>query len=213
MKHKIIDLNTWKRRNHFEFYKDFHDPCFNMCLEVDVTQIYDFAKKNKYSVFLSLLYISSKTSNSVEAFKTRINEHNKPVIYNVIHPSATVMKEDETFNFCDFNHQDSFKDFIRSATALRKKAKNSPALVNIDNQPNQIFYSVIPWLRFTSFKHAQANVFQDVPKIVFGKIVKSNDKKLMPISIELHHAIADGIDVHRYVENFKREVNLLVKDS
>ena len=34
-----IDLDTWPRRELFEFYRDFDKPYFNVCTRLDVTNL------------------------------------------------------------------------------------------------------------------------------------------------------------------------------
>src|SRR5216684_2776419 len=52
--------------------------------------------------------------------------------------------------------------------------------------------TVLPWVSFTSFSHARNWGREDsVPRIAFGKFTKENDRTLLPISVEVHHALMD----------------------
>jgi chloramphenicol O-acetyltransferase type A len=42
------------------------------------------------------------------------------------------------------------------------------------------------------------------PKITFGKITEANGRCTMPVSIHVHHALADGMHVAHFVEQFER---------
>lgn len=211
-----IDINTWHRKNHFAFYKDFSDPCFNLCCQVEVTRIVAYAKQHKLSLFLVLLYLSNKATMQIQAFKIRLDAHNNPVMVDQINPSATVLTADDSFNFCYFKNQPTLTTFIEQATLAREQALKQPALSNISQDKDQIYYSVIPWLEFTSFKHATTKGFSDIPKIVFGKItprkvhVDQEEKLMMPVSVELHHALADGIDIAKYIQAFQDQMTKLV---
>ena len=197
-----IEIKTWSRKNHFNFYKDFPDPNFNICFSLDITHAYQFAKQHKLSPFLVLMYVSSHACNSVEAFRIRINEHKKPYLINYVEPSATVAKEDGVFNFCNMKHQESLNQFINiNSKCIETSLKEEP-LAQIENQDNQIFYSITPWLNFTGYKHAKGDGYFDIPRIVFGKFNTLANQVTMPVSIELHHAIADAIDIARYQEKF-----------
>ncbi|WDD96683.1 CatA-like O-acetyltransferase [Thalassomonas actiniarum] len=209
---KKIDLCSWNRRNHYEFYKDFTDPCFNLCVSVDVSNAVNYARQHQLSVFLTLLYLSNKATNAVEAFRRRLDSEKNVWQVDCTRPSATVLKEDETFNFCDFTYTEKLQDFVRKGREQMQEAKSEPALVNVSNHPEQIFYSVIPWLEFTSYKHAANAGFNDVPKIVFGKITAKNasapdeERLMMPVSVELNHALADGLDIARYIAAFEKNI-------
>ena len=67
-----------------------------------------------------------------------------------------------------------------------------------------IYFTTLPWLSFTSFAHARKRGREDsVPRIAFGKFVKENDRTWMPFSVEVHHALMDGLHVGRYVNRLQ----------
>ena len=204
-----IDIGRWNRKNHFNFYKDFPDPNFNICFSLDITTAYQFAKSHQLSPFLVLMYLSSRACNSVEAFRIRLNKQNKPYLINCVQPSATVANADGIFNFCNMEHHESLTMFIDTNSKLVDASLNAEPLAVVENKDYQIFYSITPWLNFTSYKHAKGAGFFDIPRIVFGKIDTTNEKIAMPVSIELHHAIADAIDIAKYEQSFTEHMKSL----
>jgi chloramphenicol O-acetyltransferase type A len=63
-----------------------------------------------------------------------------------------------------------------------------------------IYHTTLPWISFTSFAHARTKGRGDsIPRIVFGKFINEADRMMMPISIEVHHALMDGLHVGRYL--------------
>ena len=71
-----------------------------------------------------------------------------------------------------------------------------------------IYYSVIPWVSFTSFKHANSgDNRQTVPRMVFGKMFEDGSRRLMPFSVEVHHALMDGYHVGRYFKLFQEKLD------
>jgi chloramphenicol O-acetyltransferase type A len=63
---------------------------------------------------------------------------------------------------------------------------------------------VLPWVSFTSFAHARDFARKDsIPKIAFGKFAKENDRVFLPISVEVHHALMDGLHVGRFLSRFE----------
>lgn len=206
-----IDVNSWARKNHFNFYKDFPDPNFNICFSMDITQAHQFAKSNQVSPFLVLMYLSSKACNNVDAFKIRLDEENNPYLVDVVEPSATVAKEDGIFNFCNMKHDEDLSRFIDINSKLVDESLEEEPLVAIDNKDSQIFYSITPWLSFTGYKHAKGEGVLDTPRIVFGKFDITDKRVTIPVSIELHHAIADAIDIARYQESFAKHMEALAR--
>ncbi len=59
-------------------------------------------------------------------------------------------------------------------------------------------------LQSTSFSHARNWRREDsVPKIAFGKFIRENDRTLLPISVEVHHALVDGLHVGQYLNRLE----------
>jgi len=201
-----IDVTTWARKNHFNFYKDFPDPNFNICFSMDITKAYHFAKANELSPFLVIMYLSSQACNSVEAFRIRLDEDGAPYMLSVVEPSATVAKEDGIFNFCNMSHETELSSFVDINSKRIEASLDEEPLTVIKNKDSQIFYSITPWLSFTGYKHAKGEGFLDTPRIVFGKFDVTGDSVTMPVSIEVHHGIADAIDIARYQKSFAKHM-------
>ncbi|HEC1797960.1 TPA: hypothetical protein R1763_001409 [Campylobacter lari] len=52
---KIIDLKTYSRKEHFEFYTKF--LCyFELNFELDISKFYSFVKNQNYSFYGSFIY-------------------------------------------------------------------------------------------------------------------------------------------------------------
>jgi hypothetical protein len=75
-------------------------------------------------------------------------------------------------------------------------------------EANLIRYSVLPWFDFTSISHARDFAHEDsAPRITFGKITETDGRRTMPVSIHVHHALADGLQVAQFVEKFQHSLD------
>jgi chloramphenicol O-acetyltransferase type A len=200
-----IDINTWNRKEHFEFYSTFKQPFFNVCATVDVTKTLNYCKQNKLSFFICSLFLLGYTANQIESFKYRINNHEVEV-FDDSEISCTVLNADESFSFCEFGGCGEFDLFYQQADQQLTKIKNGyKSLESSDKKANKIFCSVLPWLHFTSFSHAQEqNEHDSTPRIVMGKYKKNQNEIAMPISVEVHHALVDGLHVGQYFEKLQQ---------
>ena len=196
---KKLTIDTWKRKEQFNFFKNYENPFFNICANVDVTKLFKFVKKNNYSFFLSSLYASIKAANLIEQFRYRI-KNDDVIIYDTINLGSTVLNDDETFNFCYFDYCPDFEKFYTAAKKIIEQNKIHRFKMDAHREKdNVIYYSVIPWISFTSFSHARNySTRESIPKIVFGKITKVGEKINMPVSVEVHHALVDGLHVGKY---------------
>ena len=201
---KKIDLSTWNRKQHFEFYTTFKQPFFNVCATVDITKTLNYCKQNQLSFFICSLFLLGYTANQIESFRFRIN-NDEVDIHDELEISCTVLNSDESFSFCEFGGMGNFDVFYQQAVEQLDKVKNGyKSLTSSNNIDNKIFCSVLPWIHFTSFSHAQKQDEHDsVPRIVMGKYKKNHNELAMPVSVEVHHALVDGLHVGQYFEKLQ----------
>ena len=205
---RVLDLDRWKRRDHYEFYKDFDLPFFNVCAEMDVTQLVRAVRDLGHSYFFASLYLATRACNDIEELRLRIRD-GAVILHDVVHPGSTVLNEDETFGFCYFNYVPTYSDFATSACATMARYHASRDRLRPEaGRDNLIYYSVLPWIAFTSFAHARSlQRRESIPRIVFGKYRESGAAASMPVSVEVHHALVDGIHVGRFYHRFQELLN------
>lgn len=205
---KIIELATWKRREHYQHFCSLDDPYWSITTALDCTKTYWNSKHRNESFFLSYLHQSLIAANSVDAMKMRIKD-GQIVCYDRVHASTTVLRPDETFG-CSFNEFiDDFAEFAAAATSsIDKIIARTGMCLEQDYRSDQIYYSSIPWQHFSGLTFARAfNTEDSVPRITFGKMQQEGDKLMLPIAVQVHHGLVDGLHVARFLEHFQ---NLLL---
>lgn len=203
-----LDPSTWPRREHFEFFRKFEEPFFGIVADVDVTTAYAHAKATGASFFLYYLHKVATAVNAVEEFRYRI-AGDDVLIYDKIDISATLMREDNSFGFSLIHYDADFYAFVTGAKAEMERVGNTTGLfTRTFEQNNIIHFSAIPWVRFTSLSHARSFTFPDsCPKISVGKMTGSGDRKIMPVSVHVHHGLMDGYHVGLFFEKLQQELN------
>ena len=73
MKH-IIDIETWERRDNYNFFRNFHNSWISITSEVDCTEAFPAAKAAKRSFFLYYLYAVLRAANEVKEFRFRTDK-------------------------------------------------------------------------------------------------------------------------------------------
>ncbi len=200
---KELDLENWSRKEHYEFFSKFDEPFFGVTVQIDCTNAYQEAKKNQYSFFLYYLHKSLAAANQITPFSYRIID-GKVYEFDQINAAPTVNKPDNTFAFSYMDYHEDFKAFSNHANEIIEKARNIKGLGPATDGENVIHFSALPWLNFTSVSHARHfNSGDSCPKISFGKMQIVGDKKMMPVSIHVHHALMDGYDVGMFVDLFQ----------
>lgn len=209
---KQIDINNWNRKEHFEFFYKMDYPQYNICMNIDVTPLVAFCKKEKLSFYYSMIHAATKTANEIENFKYRIRE-GKVVLHDTVHPSFTQMDENvssELFKIVIVDFMDNTKEFVNAAereNAAQKSYFNPQKLTGRDDL---LYITCVPWITFTHVSHTiSLNRDDAVPRISWGKYYHDGDRILLPFSVQVHHALADGFHVGKYVEKLQEYIRSL----
>ena len=198
-----IDLQTWERSALFHLFSEFDEPFHGVCLRIDCTESFRFAKQSRVSVFLTLVHRALIAAHQVENFTTRIVD-NAVWRYPTIHGGSAVGRPNGTIGFGHYPYQPELLPFVREASAELERVKSRTDLVRHAGE-DLIRFSVLPWFDFTSISHARSfSRRNSAPMITFGKITEAGDRCTMPVSIHVHHALADGLHVAQFVEQFER---------
>jgi chloramphenicol O-acetyltransferase type A len=198
-----IDLQTWERTPLYELFTGFSEPYHGVCLRVDCTGTYRHAKKHGISIFLALVHGSLTAANQVENFTTRIVD-GAVWRYPTIHGGSAVGRPNGTIGFGHYPYHPDLISFVREASLELERVKSRNDLERYSRQ-DLIRFSVLPWFDFTSISHARNLGAPDsAPKITFGKITEADGRYTMPLSIHVHHGLADGLHVAQFVESFER---------
>ncbi|HEY0068040.1 MAG TPA: chloramphenicol acetyltransferase [Flavisolibacter sp.] len=201
-----LDIDQWARRDHFNFFRQFEEPFFGVCVNIDCTAAYQKAKESNTSFFLYYLYQSLAAANAIEPFRYRI-KNDEVLVYDRVNASPTINRPDGTFGFSYMDYYESLEEFIGYAQQEIARVQGSTGLIPAISGENVIHYSSIPWINFTQLSHARSFSFKDsCPKISFGRMTEENGRRTMPVSIHVHHALMDGYHAGQYVELFQERM-------
>lgn len=202
-----VNIEEWVRKDHFLFFSKFEEPFFGVTVNIDCTIAYEQAKLKETSFFLYYLYRALKAANEIENLRYRIIDKDV-YLFNQNNASPTISRANGTFGFAYMDYYTDEITFNKMALEEKYRVENSTSLMSSGSGENVIHFSAIPWLDFTSVSHARSFSFPDsCPKISFGKITVNNGRRSMPISIHVHHALADGYHVGLFVKEFQRLMN------
>jgi chloramphenicol O-acetyltransferase type A len=195
---RTIDLSTWRRRKHFEVYNAFDYPHINLCANVDLTALYSFVKQRSLSLNITLVYLFARVANAIPEFRYRIRA-GQVVEHDVVHPSSTVLTEGDLFSFCTIPYVADCATFAAQAAASIERMKQQPTLEDEPGQDDLLYMTSIPWVSFTALQHPiHMHPVDSVPRIAWGKFFAADNALKLPLSVQVHHALLDGVHVGRY---------------
>ncbi len=203
---QTITIDTWPRRDLFRFYNGLDYPHFNVCADIDITGLHHHCRQSGISRFTGVLYGVSKIANQIEQFRQRIRG-NQVVQHDAVHPSYTVLTEGNTFCFCETKFCEDIDLFSERTSQAINSAKKNPSLKDEPGRDDYLFISSLPWVRFTSVVHpVHMSPVDSIPRITWGRFTESRKRVVMPLSVQVHHGLADGYHVGRFFELFQHWV-------
>ena len=204
---KKIDMQTWPRREFYEhFIKDV--VCtYSAVVNIDITGL------NGQKLYPAMIWCLTKTVNDMPEFRTVLTPDG-PGIYDDMHPMYTVFnKENKNFSGIWSYFAEDYETFLKNYNADAVKYSTSTRYAPKDGTPENSFnISMVPWLEFSGFN---INVFDEgkflLPVFTMGKFFQRDGKRLLPLAIQVHHAVCDGYHVSVFVEKLQEYVNHLGK--
>jgi chloramphenicol O-acetyltransferase type A len=200
-----VDPNSWRRRRHFDLFNTFNHPHFNMCANLELTAFHQWIKNSRVSFTVAFIYTIARAANSIPEFRHRI--HSRRVVeHDIVSPSITILVDDDLFSFCTIPYCEDFADFTDRATAMIAHVKEHPTLEDEPGRDDLLFMTAIPWVSFTSFTHPmQLHPADSIPRFAWGKFFQEGQGFKIPLSVQGHHALMDGIHMAKFyarIENY-----------
>ncbi len=199
---QLIDLETWERR---EFYEHFiHEVVCSYSITVNV----DITPLAGQQLYPAMIWLLTKTVNEMPQFRTTLTKAG-PGIYDSMHPMYTVFnQENKNFSGIWSYYSEDYSEFLNGYQADVAEYSKSTRYAPKDGTPENAFnISMVPWLEFTS---VNLNVFDDgkflLPIFTLGKYFDREGKRLLPLAIQVHHAVCDGYHVGLFVEKLQRSI-------
>ena len=195
---RTIDIESWSRRDHYHWMKGWEYPHFSMCANIDLTNFYPYIKKRGISINIAIVYVVARAANAVPEFRTRMRR-DEVVEHETVHPSTTILTDDDLFTFCPVEYTEDFQEFSARAEQQIDLVKAQVVLTDEPGTDHWLFMTAIPWVSFTAFMHPlRLSPADSVPRFAWGKIVQKGASVEMPLSVQGHHALMDGFHMGRF---------------
>ena len=188
-----IDMKTWSRRDHFEFFNTFNHPHFNLCANIDITKLLPYIKGHGQSFTAAIIYLISRAANDIPEFRYRMRGE-EVIEHETVSPSVTILVENDLFSFCSIDYCKDFGEFAERAARLIAAVKNDPTLKDPPGRDDLLYMTALPWVSFTSFTHPmRLHPSDSIPRFAWGKYFEEAGLVKMPLSVQGHHNLMDGI--------------------
>jgi chloramphenicol O-acetyltransferase type A len=197
---RVIDRETWPRREHFEFYSQFDHPHFGLSANVDVTAFVPAVKERAVSVTVATVYLIARAANAVPEFRYRIRD-GQVVEHDAVHPGTTILVNEDIFTFATFEYAEDFARFATHAAEVIAHVQQHPSLDVDAGRDDWLFMTPIPWVSFTSFMHpVHLQPPSSIPLFAWGKFFGDGERLMMPLQAQGHHGLMDGLHMGRFFQ-------------
>jgi len=209
--YKIIDKEKYYRKG---VYRHFTEDCkcsTSITARIDVTRLKERSEQTGTKFYINFLYILSKVLNSREDYRMcYLWEKEQLVCFDKINPTQYIFHEDtETCTPVYTVYYENYKQFYNECQKDIEKAKQTREYgLDMQNHINWFDASYISWLSYDSLniELPDGHLFF-APIINWGRYRKEDAKFLMPVSVRLNHAIADGYLVAKVFKLLEEEIN------
>lgn len=215
MQDRDIPLDSWPRRAALEHFRRMAQPAFSVTVPVDVTGLRGRAARHGATPWLAYHHAALEAANSVDAMHQTLTAGGTGVReFAVIHASTTVLRDDGSFGFLTLPRDPSLADFAARARPNIERVRRASGDLFAADDPGDVreetlvHMTALPWLAFTAFTHARG-VGDDRPKVAFGRFTEAGGRLVMPVAVDVHHALCDGVHVGRFFEQLQARLDAI----
>lgn len=206
MEFQIIDKQSWSRREYFDHYHSAVPCTYSMSLRLDISAVLESGVK----LYPAMLYALATVVNRHAEFRTAINESGDVGIFSDMLPCYTVFhRESETFSNIWTEYKPRFSDFLRAYQLDIERYGHVQGFEGKPGTPPNSFpVSMIPWTSFDGFNlNLQKGFDYLLPIFTMGKYYEDGRRRLLPLAIQVHHAVCDGFHVCRFATELQELLN------
>ena len=215
MNYRIVDQESYYRKGVFRHFSEDCKCSVSMTARVDVTELVKFSRETGTKFYINFLYTLSGALNSRDDYRMGwLWETRELICYDRINPTQYVFHEDtETCTPVYTNYDEDYARFYKDALSDVERAKGTRKyMLDAANHPNWFDASFIPWLSYDALNiELPDGYLYFMPIVNWGKYREENGRLMMPVSVRLNHAVADGYLVARVFRLLEEEIKALCK--
>ena len=215
MSYRIIDRDDYYRKDVFRHFSEDCKCSCSMTARIDVTELAAYSGRTHTKFYVNFLYLLSKTLNSRDDYRMGyLWQSDELVCYDLIHPTQYLFHEDtETGTPVYSTYCEDYPRFCANALKDLERAKQTREYgLDAANHPNWFDASYLPWLSYDALHIELPDGYLHFAPIVnWGRYREENGRLLMPVSVRLNHAVADGFLLANVFRLLQREIDAFVK--
>lgn len=204
---QIIDVEKWDRYELFKHYDQITNPFVFVNTPIDVTNVYNYCKKNNKSMYATIGYLITKTVNEIDGFKYR-KEGNNIVIHDVINGNFTENIDGTKIGFFTIDYTDNYEEFMDKFYSEREELFHPTKKKDIEAyDSNEVWMSCAPWFTMNSVL-PPFNKENTIPQFIWDKFKNENGKVTTNLMIMVHHGFVDGFHIGKCINSLQEKIEV-----
>lgn len=198
MERRVISMDRDPRREQFQLFSGYTFPYAGVTVQLDVTALELRLRAEHKPVFLTMLYVIHRAVN-------RVPEYDECPV------SFTELKPDGSYAYCRMETaRIPYEDYIAMGRQQQAAARQG-GTIETDRQAESpcIFASCLPWLNYTSLTHPACTPADSNVRVSWGQLFMRCGMTQLSVSIQVHHALADGWHIARFYRALEEEIAAL----
>lgn len=206
MQYHLIDMETYPRRAHFDYFRSLMNPMVGVTVDVDVTALRDFCAARVASFYLAFMHVAARAANAVPELRQRI--HGGGIAeYDACGTSHVELLDDGTYGYCTLFHDLDWDAYLPYAGESRRRCRESASIEEDADVEGLYFVTSLPWLHYSQFIQPTAGGDESNPRISWGGFAPDHRGRLMlPVTLLAHHALVDGLQIAAFYQNLDAEI-------
>lgn len=191
-----IDRATWPRLPYYYYFTKMQPMSFTISLKLDITNTY--RKKGDRHFFPLYLYAATKALPQ----ELRMADNDGQLgYYNQLTPSYSVIHDDHSISSCWTTFDPELAVFYAQVQADMQQVRHAHGPVGKPDAPaNSFECGMLPWLAFDSYTPQPVDGLPSLfPVLQAGRYTQVEGRWLMPVSLTVNHAVADGYHASAYL--------------
>ena len=207
---RVIDRSSYYRSG---VYRHFTEDCkcsVSMTAGIDVTGLVSSCKERGSKFYIDFLYILCRVLNSRDDYRMQyLWKSDELICYDRINPIQYIFHEDtETCTPVYTTYYEDYDEFYEHAVQDIDRAKKTREyMLDPDNHPNWFDASYISWLSYDSMNiELPDGYLYYLPIVNWGRYAEKSGRLIMPVTVRMNHAVADGFLVANVYRLLEREM-------
>lgn len=195
----LIDLTQWNRQEHFTFFMGTGSQ-IHMSASLPFETMADYLASHKLRRFSTILYLLWRCANETQAFRVSAVHHTaeelprEPVLFRKLDVCFPVLDNEEVAKNALVHLDTSFQESYRTITEAIDDIKcGKRDNMFADGHPC-LLVSHIPY-PFDDLEMTSIHKHMLIPSVFVGVPRTREGRAVLPISLSIHHAFADGMDI------------------